>query len=100
MLPPDRELEFLKFLDRLSTHLKQMRDPRKALRHSLRDAREFLNATHGVRDRIDRKIMEQLHPKDLFYQILDGLRSLTRYDHSSALLIRESGDDALQLVAE
>jgi len=54
----------------------------------------------GVRDRIDRKIMEQLHPKDLFYQILDGLRSLTRYDHSSALLIRESGDDALQLVAE
>jgi two-component system, NtrC family, sensor kinase len=197
MLPPERELEFLKFLDRLSTHLKQMRDTRKALRHSLRDAREFLTATHGclavlqggppdahllfaipkngpwdldvlarfirherpqipddlliaplrrrggpwaalalmrpgrpydrhegrllariaavtaeaiqlmdrermlgVRDRIDRKIMEQLHPKDLFYQILDGLRSLTRYDHSSALLIRESGDDALQLVAE
>jgi len=57
----------------------------------------------GVRDRIDRKIMEQIHPvhpKDLFYQILDGLRSLTRYDHSSALLIRESGDDGLQLVAE
>ena len=44
----------------------------------------------GVRDRIDRKIMEQLHPKDLFYQILDGLRSLTRYDHSSALLIRDT----------
>jgi len=40
-----------------------------------------------IRDRIDRKIREQLHPKDLFYQILDGLRSLTRYDHSSALLI-------------
>ncbi|PWT81838.1 MAG: hypothetical protein C5B57_09760 [Blastocatellia bacterium] len=53
-----------------------------------------------VRDRIDRKIMEQLHPKDLFYQILDGLRSLTRYDHSSALLIRDDGDAALQLVAE
>src|SRR4051794_5804871 len=29
----------------------------------------------GVRERIDRKIMEQVHPKDLFYQILDGLRS-------------------------
>ena len=42
-----------------------------------------------IRDRIDRKIREQLHPKDLFYQILDGLRSLTRYDHSSALLIRD-----------
>jgi two-component system NtrC family sensor kinase len=54
----------------------------------------------GVRDRIDRKIMEQIHPKDLFYQILDGLRSLTGYDHSSAVLIREDGETALRLVAE
>ena len=53
-----------------------------------------------VRDRIDRRIMELLHPKDLFYQILDGLRSLTHYDHSSALLIRERGDNTLRLVAE
>ena len=53
-----------------------------------------------VRDRIDRKIMEQIHPKDLFYQILDGLRSLTHYDHSSALFIRDERDGALQLVAE
>jgi two-component system, NtrC family, sensor kinase len=53
-----------------------------------------------VRDRIDRRIMELLHPKDLFYQILDGLRSLTHYDHSSALLIRERGEDTLRLVAE
>ena len=54
----------------------------------------------GVRDRIDRKIMEQIDPKDLFYQILDGLRSLTQYDHSSALLIREEGDSELVVVAE
>ena len=54
----------------------------------------------GVRDRIDRKIMEQIDPKDLFYQILDGLRSLTQYDHSSALLIRKENDPALVLVAE
>ena len=54
----------------------------------------------GVRDRIDRKCMEQLHPKDLFYQILAGLRSLTHYDHSSALFIRDEDDSALQLVAE
>jgi signal transduction histidine kinase len=53
-----------------------------------------------VRDRIDRKIMEQIHPKDLFYQILDGLRSLTHYDHSAALLIRETGEDSLRVVAE
>jgi signal transduction histidine kinase len=53
-----------------------------------------------VRDRIDRRIMELIHPKDLFYQILDGLRSLTHYDHSSALFIRERGEHTLRLVAE
>jgi signal transduction histidine kinase len=51
-----------------------------------------------VRERIDRKLMEELRPKDLFYQILHGLRSLTAYDHSSALLVAD-GDD-LRLVAE
>lgn len=53
-----------------------------------------------VRARIDRKIMEELRPKDLFYQILDGLRSLTRYDHSSALLIRYPSEQDLRLEAE
>ena len=52
-----------------------------------------------VRDRIDRKMMEHLRSNDLFYQILDGLRSLTRYDHSSALLIKNDGGE-LQLAAE
>ena len=197
MLPPDRELAGFKFLDALSVHLKDVRDPQKALRHALRDTREFFRASQGciamlqggrpeadllftvpkggswnldvltrfvrnarptvprdmliaplrrrggawgaialsrpglpydqhhrrllgriaeavseaihridhdrmvgVRDRIDRKIMEQIDPKDLFYQILDGLRSLTQYDHSSAVLIREERDSALRLVAE
>ncbi len=53
-----------------------------------------------VRGRIDRKIMEQLRPRDLFYQILHGLRSLTRYDHSSALLISTDGGATLELAAE
>jgi two-component system, NtrC family, sensor kinase len=209
MLPPEapkarealeaisRELAALKFVDGLAAHLKDVREPHKALRHALRDTREFFQATHGciatlhpgrthadllftlpkhagwdldvvtryirhthppverdmliasirrrggawgamalvrpghpydrddrhlmariatmvsgaihridrdrllgVRDRIDRKIMEQIHPKDLFYQILDGIRSLTQYDHSSALLIREDDEAALRVVAE
>src|SRR5438270_11191219 len=53
-----------------------------------------------VRTRIDRKIMEQLRPKDLFYQILHGLRALTNYDHSSALLICDPREHVLELVAE
>ena len=203
MLPPDalknikRELASLKLVDGLATHLKDVREPHKALRHALRDTLEFFQATHGciatlhpgrpeadllftlpkhtnwdldvvtryirhtyppvprdmliasirrrggawgaialirpgrpydrddrhlltriatmvsgaihridrdrllgVRDWIDRKIMEQIHPKDLFYQILDGIRSLTQYDHSSALLIREEDGPALRVVAE
>jgi signal transduction histidine kinase len=197
MSPLKRELVALKFLDGLAAHLKDVREPHKALRHGLRDTLEFYQATHGciatlhagrpeadllftlpkqadwdlgvltryirhthppvrpdmliasirrrggawgalslvrpglpydqedrhlltriatalsgaihridrdrllgVRDRIDRKIMEQIHPKDLFYQILDGIRSLTHYDHSSALLIREEDEPALRVVAE
>src|SRR5215475_8889148 len=197
MHPVERELAALKFIDGLSTHLRDVREPEKALRHALRDTREFFQAAHGciatlragrseanllftlpkqtdwdlsvltryirhtyppversmligsvkrrggawgaialvrpghafdredrrliariaealsaavhridrdrllgVRDRIDRKIMEQIHPKDLFYQILDGIRSLTLYDHSSALLIREDDELSLRVVAE
>src|SRR6185503_12889357 len=197
MLEVQRELAALKFIDGLSAHLKEVREPHKALRHALRDTREYFQATDGciatlragrseanllftlpkqadwdlsvltryirhthppversmligsvkrrggawgaialvrpgrafdredrrligriaavlsaavqridrerllgVRDRIDRKIMEQIHPKDLFYQILDGIRSLTLYDHSSALLIREEDESALRVVAE
>ena len=197
MLPVERELAALKFIDGLSAHLKEVREPHKALRHALRDTREFFRASGGciatlrpglpeaellftlpkhtawdrrvltrfirhtnpplqrdmligsvrrrggawgaiallapgrdfdredrrlmarvaavlseavhridrdrllgVRDRIDRKIMEQIQPKDLFYQILDGIRSLTLYDHSSALLIREEDEPSLRVVAE
>jgi two-component system NtrC family sensor kinase len=53
-----------------------------------------------VRERIDRKIQEQLRPKDLFYQLLHGLRSLVHYDHSAAVLIADSGSEVLDLVAE
>ena len=38
-----------------------------------------------VRGRIDDMILRELPPKDLYYQILDGLHQLTRYDHSAAL---------------
>jgi signal transduction histidine kinase len=53
-----------------------------------------------VRVRIDCKIMEQLRPKDLFYQVLHGLHSLTQYDHSASLLIYEPGSGSLEVVAE
>ena len=47
MLPVQRELAALKFIDGLSAHLKDVREPHKALRHALRDTREFFGAAQG-----------------------------------------------------
>jgi len=53
-----------------------------------------------VRARVDRKILEQSLPKHLFYEVLHGIRSLTAYDHSAALLTYDNELDALEVVAE
>lgn len=63
-----------------------------ALREERRTAR--------VVDQIKERTVRELRPKDLFYQILHGLRTLTRYDHSSALLIAEEDGARLVLHAE
>jgi signal transduction histidine kinase len=53
-----------------------------------------------VRARVDRKVLEQSQPKHLFYEVLHGIRSLTAYDHSAALLTYDDQVDALEVVAE
>jgi two-component system, NtrC family, sensor kinase len=53
-----------------------------------------------VVDQIKDKTVRELRPQDLFYQILHGLRTLTRYDHSSAILIAEEEAARLVLHAE
>jgi signal transduction histidine kinase len=53
-----------------------------------------------VRARIDRKIVRRLPPVDIYYHVLDGLHTLTGYDHSAALFILDPGSRALTLVAE
>ncbi len=55
---------------------------------------------HDVRARIDHNILEQIGPKDLFYQILHGIRSLVGYDHSAALLTCEDQSGSLNIVGE
>ena len=47
MLPVERELAAFKFIEGLSAHLKDVREPHKALRYALRDTREFFGASHG-----------------------------------------------------
>lgn len=53
-----------------------------------------------VRAKLDRKIIQQLAPKDLFFQILDGMRTLLAYDHSCALLTFDLGAGRLVVAAE
>ena len=84
MLSPARELESLKFLDRLFTHLKRVQGSQKALRHVLRDAREMLEATHGciaiVRDGGPRAQLLFAVPKDGDWD-LDLLGRFIRHEH-------------------
>lgn len=56
--------------------------------------------TRRVRLKIERNIADRQEPKDLIYNILHGLRSLIRYDHSASLFISKDGQEALELVAE
>ncbi len=56
--------------------------------------------TRKVRRRIERKIADRQDPKDLIYDLLHGMRSLTRYDHSAALFLAREARDPLVLVAE
>ncbi|HZN02778.1 MAG TPA: hypothetical protein VFD06_04230, partial [Candidatus Polarisedimenticolia bacterium] len=63
---------------------------------TLREERRLNRVVDQIKDRTVR----DLRPKDLFYQVLHGLRSLTRYDHSSALLIAEDEGARLVLHAE
>lgn len=56
--------------------------------------------TRHVRRRLEQKIADQQEPRDLMYDILHGLRSLTHYNHSASLLISRDGIEPLEFVAE
>jgi two-component system, NtrC family, sensor kinase len=53
-----------------------------------------------VLDRIRGKIVSELRPLDLAYQILDGLHQLVDYDHSSAFLTYDPAAAVLRIEAE
>ena len=59
-----------------------------------------LHRIREVRARVDRKVLEQSHPKHLSYEVLHGIRSLISYDHSAALLIHDADLGVLEVVAE
>lgn len=55
---------------------------------------------YKILDRIKEKIVAELSPRDLAYQILDGLEQLVGHDHSSAFLTWDAGTGVLRVDAE
>ncbi len=55
---------------------------------------------YKVLDRIKEKIVAELRPRDLAYQILDGLEQLVGHDHSSAFLTWDATAGVLRVEAE
>src|SRR6185295_9655499 len=55
---------------------------------------------YRVLDRIKEKVVAELRPRDLAYQILDGLHQLVDYDHSSAFLTWDAEAGVLRVEAE
>jgi signal transduction histidine kinase len=53
-----------------------------------------------VLDRIREKVVSELRPRDLAYQILDGLHQLVDYDHSAAVLAYDSASGVFHVEAE
>jgi signal transduction histidine kinase len=53
-----------------------------------------------VLDRIREKVVSELRPRDLAYQVLDGLHQLVDYDHSSAFLAYDRERGAFRIEAE
>ena len=80
----------------------EQRDALFALTQTLTEVVQGLDEKRSrkVRRKIELKIADHQEPKDLIYDLLHGLRSLTRYDHSASLLIAKDGSDILELVAE
>jgi signal transduction histidine kinase len=50
------------------------------------------------KDRIYAKVLSEIRPKDVLYQILHGLKRLLEYDHSGSVLLLET--EGLELVVE
>ncbi len=56
--------------------------------------------TYELRERIVRKVLLQLRPADILYQVLHGLKRLLRYDHSASVLTFDPESRHLTVRAE
>ncbi len=54
----------------------------------------------GLKEKIYGKLLSELRPKDVLYQLLHGLERLLQYDHSGTVLLLNAGGTQLVLQAE
>src|SRR5580765_6871131 len=86
-----------------------MGDFRFRERETVRRAGEILSAEItrrrrdrlvAIEERLHRKILGELRPEDLFYQVLDGLRPLTAYNLRAAVAVLDPERGELVIRAE
>jgi two-component system NtrC family sensor kinase len=112
VIPPDLMIARVRRHGRMWGAL-VVRSPGADFRWDLRQAFSSIGATaaqlaerideerlRDVRAQIDHKILDQISPKSLSYQILHGIRSLVGYDHSAALLTCDKDHVLLEIVGE
>ena len=84
MLPIEREIAALKFIDGLDTQLRDVREPQQSLRLALRSTRDFFDATRGCIASLQagRSQADPLFklPKDADWN-LDALTRFIRHEH-------------------
>lgn len=98
----DSRVQGMLLLERPAPYARRLREPFRdclALLQAEAQRRQDRRLVE-LKERLSEKLVRKLPPKDFFYQLFHGLRSLIRYDHSAALLVTRGMGGSLELVAE
>jgi hypothetical protein len=100
--PRDSRIHGMLLVERAEAFPHRLREPFRKGVSILRTECELRERQRlaALQERLSRKLLRKLSPKDFFYQLFHGLRSLIRYDHSAALLVAEDGGNSFRIVAE
>ncbi|MEO6595487.1 MAG: ATP-binding protein [Planctomycetota bacterium] len=98
----DSRVQGMLVLEREAPYARRLREPFRACLALLQAEaqRRQDRRLAELKERLSEKLVRKLPPKDFFYQLFHGLRSLIRYDHSAALLVTRGMGSSLELVAE
>jgi signal transduction histidine kinase len=96
---PESVLGFLRAgreFSRAETHRGQ--DAARLLSENLRHRER--ERVQGLKERIYAKVLSEIRPQDVLYQILHGLKRLLQYDHGGTVLLLDPENEELAVRAE